>query len=216
MKNIIEEIKNAGDKYIFSPSITVDKNELIQIIKDIFEYENKNEVIPEIVINLKGLPIDTIIHVMKYCFECESIRNSSILMNMFAIISGYNSLDEQFFNDERIYISSLEEYLEIKMNCKNELKKFATNLTKYFLSCIKSSSKLEYTYLDDVIEIPTTYERILRNSTILQLSSIMQKAEPINTDDLFVISNATVYVNSIALHSAMSYKMLEQMYGNNE
>lgn len=216
MKNIIEEIKKTTEKYVFSPDVNADKDELIQNIKDIFEYENETEVIPEIVIDLKGLPIDVIIHVMKYCFECENIRNSSILMNMFTIISGYNSLDEQFFNDKRIYISSLEEYLEIKMNCKDELKKFATNLTKYFLSCIKSSSKLEYTYLDDVIEIPTTYERILRNSSILQLSAIMQKAEPINTEDLYVIANATLYVNSIALHSAMSYKMLEQMYGNKE
>lgn len=213
MTNIIDEIKKSIDTYKYTPSEDISGEELISTLNDIFKYEAETKVVPEIIIDLKVLPIQTLICAIKHCLKRDDIRNSSIIMNLFTVVNSYNSLDEKFFEDSRIYVSSLEEYLEVKMNCKEEIKEFATNLTKYFLSCIKSSSKLEYTYLDDVVTIPKVYERMLTTLTILQLSTIMQKANPISTDDLFIIENATVYVNAIALRTSMSYKMLEAMYG---
>ena len=213
MTNIIEQIKESTDTYKFIPHENISCEELINTLDEIFKYETDTKVVPEIIIDLKTLPAQIKICAIKHCLGRDDIRNSSIIMNLFTIVNSYNSLDEKFFEDERIYVSSLEEYLEIKMNCKDEIKNFATNLTKYFLSCIKSSSKLEYTYLDDVVTIPMVYERMFTTLTLLQLSTIMQKANPISTDDLFIIENATVYVNAIALRTSMSYKMLEAMYG---
>lgn len=213
MTDIIEKIKESTDTYKYVPSEDISCEELINTLDEIFKYEVDTEVVPEIIIDLKKIPTQVKICAIKHCLGRDDIRNSSVIMNLFTIVNSYNSLDEKFFEDERIYVSSLEEYLEVKMGCKDEIKEFATNLTKYFLSCIKSSSKLEYTYLDDVVTIPKVYERMLTTLTILQLSTIMQKANPISTDELFIIENATVYVNAIALRTSMSYKMLEAMYG---
>ncbi|MGN1393467.1 MAG: hypothetical protein ACI4V7_05405, partial [Succinivibrionaceae bacterium] len=151
----------------FSPSITAEK--LVENLSIIFESEYKN---PKDIFltNLKGLDIELITEGLKFALNYKNLKDSLMLLNILNLIKTYNTLDDSFFMNENIYISSIEDMLDLRLNLKDEIKEFNKKLSMYFISLIKSYNKTIFLPTDKCVDLPEIYKNIFLNIDLLTLS----------------------------------------------
>ena len=182
---------------------------LAQLCEAEEQYYSDNNKLANVVYNLKGLSVDTLVEVMKFALSRETLINSSIILNINLLINGYNTLDDSLFESEAVYVEDLEQLLDLKLDLVEEIKVFYNTLTMWYLSCLKSAFKVEYTYLDTAVKVPMLYKRILSSSNVLTLSQIMSKSTGINVDDLVLVENAYPIVAEIVSCSSLANELLQ-------
>lgn len=160
--------------------------------------------------NLKGKPIDEIAQALREAMADLNTVDPDTVLNLMNLVGSYNTLDQSFFDSPLVWVSSLEEFLDLKIALKYEIREFATLVNRYLLSCIKYAAKTEFTFLDHVRTVPPLIDIILKNSTFLQLSAIAAKGVNIDTKDSFLIENANVYVTAISYNTANAFRLMDQ------
>ena len=75
-------------------------------------YYQENNTLADITYDLKGLPTETLMSVMKFALSRESLVNSSIILNVNLLINGYNTLDDSLFESPAVYVEDLEQLLD--------------------------------------------------------------------------------------------------------
>ena len=110
-----------------------------------FEIKNLNDeyfsnLAPEVILEIKELPTEDKIKCFRYFLGTDVITNVSVISNLFLLINGITDIEDNALDDERVFFSSLEEYIDVKLEIKNEIDVFNTRLLEYYLGVIKGLS----------------------------------------------------------------------------
>lgn len=160
-------------------------------------------------LNLKSLSTEDLIYVYEHAMTRDTLVNARLILNLQILINGYSTFDDSLFASPEIFLSRIEQVLDIKLALAEQLKEFQTNIAHWFLACLKSMHKVEYTSLDPITPLPALYKRILFSTNLLNLSSIIQKANNIQTKDLPLVEDAFPVVMELATSSALANNMIQ-------
>lgn len=200
-----------GDNLTVNVKDGIEKDVLLTVLKEIFDFEiETNEIV---LLNLKGLNTSLITEAVRYSLTREDLRNPYMILNIINLIKIYNTLDDSFFENSKIYVNSIEDLLDVKLDLTEELKKFQRQLSIYFISLFKSYNKFSYEPLDKHIKLPEVYKNIILSLDILTLSGIFSVSEPFSTTDCIYIDSAAVYVNELLMKGSLSVKLLNNLFG---
>lgn len=187
----------------------------IDIIKEIYSFqESDNEYL--IMINIKKIALEQKVQVLKYALTYEALQDPLMLLNILNLVKTYNTLDDTYFESNDIYVNSIEELLDLKLELGKDLKEFSRKLSIYFLSLIKSYNKMSFTPADEHIKLPNLYSAIILSTDFLTLSGIMAKTNNINIDDLIYIDNAYIYMSSLLTKGMNSTLLIDEFLTDNE
>lgn len=205
---IVEEQENGSKIYKIKPNNNIHKDELLSLLTQIYDIENKENYNDVIYLNLKGLSVDLLSDAIKYSLTREDLKNPLMILNIINLIKIYNTLDDSFFENEDIYVSSIEELLDLKLSIGNELKQFIKQLSIYFVSLFKSYNKTSYSPLDNHIKLPSVYDRIFLSSDLLTLSGILSVSPTFSTDECVYIEESLLYISNIMRKNIMATGMI--------
>ena len=142
-----------------------------------FEIKNLNDeyfsnLAPEVILEIKELPTEDKIKCFRYFLGTDVITNVSVISNLFLLINGITDIEDNALDDERVFFSSLEEYIDVKLEIKNEIDVFNTRLLEYYLGVIKGLS----VNLDELkTHIPNTFFNLMPLVTINLISKLTIK-----------------------------------------
>lgn len=191
-KQTCVNVTKEEDKIKIKVLDTIDLEDLNTLILELFDYENKLQ--PEeknnILLILKDLSVDKLAEVFKVALRTDNLSDPLLTLNIINLIKTYNSLSDEFFADENIYINSMEDFIDLKYEIQEELQAFIKQLSIYFISLFKSYNKLIYTPLDNHISLPIVYKNIFMATDLLTLSGIFAASPNFNTDECIYITDA--------------------------
>ena len=205
-------IVNNDNEVIVSNDVG-DKDILIDFLSKLYDFEKNSSDKGKIKLNLKGLTTEFKIEAFKYSLTRDDICDPYMILNMFNLIKIYNTLDDSYFSSPVIYINSIEELLDIKLELQSELKQFAKQISIYFLSLLKSYNKTSYTPLDQHQELPLLYGHIFQFSDFLTICGIFSITEPFSTEECKYIDDAFVYIKLLVEKSMISDNLLMKFIG---
>ncbi len=184
------------------------KEILIDFLSKIYDFEKNSSDKGKIKLNLKSLTTELKIEAFRYSLTRDDICDPYMILNMFNLIKIYNTLDDSYFSSVAVYVNSIEELLDIKLELQSELKRFAKQISVYFLSLLKSYNKTSYTPLDQHQELPLLYGYIFQFSDFLTISGIFSITESFSTDECKYIDDAFVYIKLLIEKSIIGDSLL--------
>lgn len=195
----------------FDGEITAnDLKEIIRCTDLILDAEEKEtDKQSNVYFGFKGMSTENLIMLFRHFLKRETLINQNIIININLLINGYNTLDDSMFAMPEIFVSDLEQFLDIKLELAEEIKELQTNVIKWYLACLKSMHRIELTYLDTPVQLPNLYKQIIVSNSLLTISHIFGKAKPINTDNLPLVENAYPVVIASASTSTISDELLK-------
>lgn len=151
---------------------------------------------PEEILEIKELTTDEKIECFKFFLTSEVITNVSVISNLYLLIDGISNIDEDMDNDERIFFSSLEEYVDIKLSIRKEIDEFNIKLLQYYLGVIEG---IDVTLDELKVHIPNTHFNLMSLVTVNLISKLIlkyltridaSKVKPVfNANDLYTKIN---------------------------
>lgn len=215
--NKVERNDENGKKIIeLLPQTDITSDELLELLNYVYNLENNEEFKDTILLQLKGLNKNLLIDAFKYSLSREDLKDPIMILNIINLIKIYNNLNDNFFQDENIYISSKADLLDIKKKLKPELKEFVKKVSIYFLSVIKSYNKVTYTSLDTFEILPNIYRTIFLSSDFLTLSGIFSVSEPFNTEECVTIKDSFTYVSAFLTKNLIGLNFMDSFFKNLE
>lgn len=157
------------------------------------------------------LETDELCELMRMALTRESLVNTQLLANILILASGYNTLDDSLFQSPLILFSDIEQLLDVKLTLDKEIKDFQTKTVYWYLSCLYSAHKVEYTYLDQTVKMPNLWRKFLMATNLLTISQIMSKAEPINTSSLVLVENAYPVIMELSANMSLASRILSAL-----
>lgn len=214
LNNIIIESDN-DNEIICSFNKNIETEQLIKNLKFIYDLQNENNQI-KIFVKLKNLQLEKKAEVIKFALTYENLRDPLMLLNIFNLIKTYNTLDNQFFNNQNIYICDIQELLDLKLEISKQLKIFIKQLSIYVISLFKSYSKTTFSPLDTHIQLPNIYKNLILSSDLMTLFSIFSIAQNFNTNQCIYIDNAMYYVNELIFKANISMNFINKLFQENK
>lgn len=177
----------------------ISKQDLLNFLNNLYETETELSKLEKnnIILNLKDLDYIILADAIRFSLNRQDLCDSTMLLNILNLIKIYNSLDDSFFKDENIYVSSVDELLDLKMELTEDLKKFVKQLSIYFISLFKSYNKVIYTPLDEHIDLPLIYRNLFLSTDLMTLSGIFATSESFNINECVFINNALEYIYNL-------------------
>ena len=206
IKKFPVEIVN-GDEFKLNVKEEITSEQLLELLKLVYDYEQRPKT-KVLFLNLKKLDTDLKADALKYALSREDLKDPITSLNILNLIKIYNNLDDSFFENENVWVNSLEDLLDLKLLINDELKAFIKQFSIYFLSLIKSYNKMIYTPLDTHIDLPQTYKTLFLSMDFMTASGIFSVSEPINTDELIYINEATPYLMEMMVKNCMGIGLL--------
>lgn len=204
----IENQEDGSNIYNVTPNNNISEEDLLTLLKQVYDFENQEEYNDVIMLKLKGLSVDLLSEAIKYSLSREDLKNPTMILNIINLIKIYNTLDDSFFENENVYVSSIEELLDIKFNIHSELQQFIKQLSIYFISLFKSYNKTSYSPLDNHIKLPSMYEKIFLSLDLLTLSGIFSVSPTFSTDECVYIEESMLYVSNIMRKNIIAMGMM--------
>lgn len=208
--NILHQDEN--DIITFSNDIS--NENLIKHLEYIYSYENLQKEI-NILCNLKNLSLDKLINAFKYALSREDLKDPLMLLNIIAIIKNDNTLDDSFFENKNIFISSIDDMLDLRIGLKSEIKAFKKQLSIYFLSLFKTYNKTHFMPSDNIVELPNIYNAIMLSIDLSVISGIFATSESFNTNECVYVKDAYKYLSNIMMKNAISMAFFKEFVENN-
>lgn len=208
--NILHQDEN--DIITFSNDIS--NENLIKHLEYIYSYENLQKEI-NILCNLKNLSLDKLINAFKYALSREDLKDPLMLLNIIAIIKNDNTLDDSFFENKNIFISSIDDMLDLRIGLKSEIKAFKKQLSIYFLSLFKTYNKTHFMPSDNIVELPNIYNAIMLSIDLSVISGIFATSESFNTNECVYVKDAYKYLSNMMMKNAISMAFFKEFVENN-
>ena len=142
-----------------------------------FEIKNLNDeyfsqLDPGEILDIKKLSEEDKVKCFKYFLTSDAITNISVISNLYLLINGISGIDDNTLDDERIFFNSLEEYVDVKLDIKDEIDSFNIALLEYYLGVIEGLN----VRLDELkSHIPNTYFNLMPLATPELISKLMLK-----------------------------------------
>jgi len=196
-----------GDEFKLNVKEDITSEQLVNLLKIVYDYEQRPKT-KTLLLNLKPLNIDLKARALKYALTRDDLKDPVTSLNIFNLIKIYNTLDDSFFEDENVWVNSLEDLLDLKLEIHDELKAFIKQFSIYFLSLIKSYNKMIYTPLDNHIDLPQSFKTLFLSMDFMTASGIFSVSDPINTEDLVYINDSTTYLMEMMVKNCMGIGLL--------
>lgn len=187
------------------------KNDMIETLGKIFDYEKDLENV-NVILDLKGLDTEVLLEAIKYALTREDLKDPVMILNILNLVKIYNTLDDSFFENKNIYVSSIEDMLDLKLSLRNELKSFSKQLSIYFISLFKSYNKISYNPLDSHIQLPNIYSAIFLSSDILTLSGIFAVSETFSTENCVYIDDSFKYISNLLTKNVVALDFMNGFF----
>ena len=200
---------NGVESISFDPFI--DDDVFKQAVSDVLDYTKNLEITKQPSVSLRGLSTELLTEGLRLCFGRLDIANPYILLNLYNTVKRYNTLDNSFFESEDVWFTSIEQFLDIKVGLRSEIQSFTNKMAYWYLSCIYSMHKVEYTMLEHHEPMPDIYRNFMLTSDLYTMSALVAKADNIQTKDLMLVDNAYAYVTELALRSNIAAKLFEAL-----
>ena len=198
----------------------IEKDVLLSTSKIIYEYEKelfKNKEKINIIVHAKNLDTEKLEAWFKMSLVDEDLCDPVMCLNIFDLIKNYNTLSEKFFENENVYINSIEQLLDIKLDLKEELSNVSTKLAIYFISLIKNANKIKFAVNDNIKKVETMYEIFMSFGDFFSMSNIVAQAKDFNMSDCVYVSDSMTYLMSILEKTTNGLDMMEMfLKGKNE
>lgn len=147
------------------------------------------------ILEIKSLGIDDKIKCFKFFLQSDVIMNYSVISNLFILLNGIAGIKDRLSEDNRIFFNNLEEYVDIKLELKEEIEIFKKNLLMYYLGVVEG---LNVKIPELKIHIPNTYYNILHLTNPLFISKIMtEQLKNIDVNEVKPTFNAESIYNYI-------------------
>lgn len=193
----------------------IDTDTLLDFLPKLFEYENNlNFENINVLLYLNDLDIEKLAEVFKLAMHTETLTDSLLILNLLNLIKIYNSLDEEFFADPEIYVNSLEDFIDLKVELDSELKAFARQISIYFFSLFKSYNKFVYSALDTHITLPNLYKVLFESCDFLTLSGIFSTSEPFSTEECVYLDNAFEILINLQIKGQLTVSLMGKFLEN--
>lgn len=165
-----------------------------------FEIKNLNDdffasVDPEEILAIKELPLEEKVKCFRYFLTTDILTNVSVISNIYLLINGISSIDDNALKDERIFFKSLEEYVDIKLEIRKELDQYSIKVLEYYLGIIQGLD----VQLDELkSHIPNSYYNIMPLITPTLISRLALKyLKKIDIDNVKPAFNANELYSKI-------------------
>lgn len=165
-----------------------------------FEIKNLNDdffasVDPEEILAIKELPSEEKVKCFRYFLTTDILTNVSVVSNIYLLINGISSIDDNALKDERIFFKSLEEYVDIKLEIRKELDQYSIKVLEYYLGIIQGLD----VQLDELkSHIPNSYYNIMPLITPTLISRLALKyLKKIDIDNVKPAFNANELYSKI-------------------
>ena len=207
-------ISHNDENDIITFSNDISNENLIKHLEYIYNYENLQKEI-NILCNLKNLSLDKLINAFKYALSREDLKDPLMLLNIIAIIKNDNTLDDSFFENKNIFISSIDDMLDLRIGLKSEIKEFKKQLSIYFLSLFKTYNKTHFMPSDNIVELPNIYNAIMLSIDLSVISGIFATSESFNTNECVYVKDAYKYLSNMMMKNAISMAFFKEFVENN-
>lgn len=142
-----------------------------------FDLKNLNDdffatVSTEEILDIKAMDTDSKVECFRYFLTSDVISNISVISNIFLLIDGISSIDENTLEDPRVFFNSLEEYVDIKLQLRSEMDSFNIKLLEYYLGIVEG---LDVTLNELKVHITNTHYNIMNLVTPTLISKLMLK-----------------------------------------
>lgn len=142
-----------------------------------FDLKNLNDdffatVSTEEILDIKDMDTDSKVECFRYFLTSDVISNISVISNIFLLIDGVSSIDENTLEDSRVFFNSLEEYVDIKLQLRSEMDSFNIKLLEYYLGIVEG---LDVTLDELKVHITNTHYNIMNLVTPTLISKLMLK-----------------------------------------
>ena len=192
--------------------ITNDIDKIDDVLNLITQYEEDNTLI----LNIKGLSVEKLKEIFRYSFENPSIKDPIICLNIINLIKSYNTLDDSFFENQKICVSSIEDFLDLKLCLKEYIKKFIKQFSIYFLSIIKSVGKVSFLPSDEFIDIPRLYDILFMSLDFQTICIIFSKSGSFDTSECKYVRDNMKYTDSFLIKNELSRFLMDTFYADKE
>lgn len=180
---------------VFIINNNISENTLIELLNAFYNFEYTHL---DTDIRLRvNLDVKKVACLLKHAFKTDNLVDPITLLNIINLIKPCNTLDDEFFKNENIFVNSIEELIDLKLEIKEDLTKFITNLSKYFIGLLKSYNKFDFIGTDDVVTIPPLYEKIILSVDIIILSGVLNLSSDFNIHDCPLIYNSQFYLDKL-------------------
>ena len=191
------------------------KEDGLTFVKDYYDFQKEN-IDEEYYLDLKGLNLDTLKEIIVYSLSYKDLRDKLVILNIINLIKTSNTLDDEVFKSEDLYLNSLSDFLDFKLSVTIDLRNFCRYLCMYYVALFKSYAKLEISFLDNAEDIPSLYGMIIASLDFFTLGSIFAKADSFDTDECPVIKNAASYIITLVEKTKVANNLLEAILNKKE
>jgi len=147
-------------------------------------------------LNLKELSFDARLEIIRSAIKNLDLIDSTLILNIFNLIKGFNTVDPSFFASPDIVVNSMLEFVDMKVKLKAELTELSKEITRYFYSILRTVGLTDFPANNLPEVIPFIYQRIFLVSDFISLSNIIRKFESI--DNLVYVENAEYFLQSLS------------------
>ena len=211
---LTEKKEDGASVYKFTPHKDISHEDLINLLQQVYDTENQEGYNDVIFLNLKGLSVESLAEAFRYSLSREDLKNPSMLLNIINYIKSGTKLNDMFFEDENIYVSSIVDLLNLKLAIKKELDEFIRKLSIHFIALFKSYNKLSFTPLDTHIQLPNIYKNIFLASDILTLSGILSLSQNFELSDCVYIEDAYYILSELLMKSSIGISLMSDFLRN--
>lgn len=215
----VSESSDDTVEIIFDPSLEQDA--LIKNVTALYEREeqvyNMTKVC-RVSMVLKNHSTENIIAVLKLAMNRLTLVDTSSIININLVINGYNSLEDEVTNNSYIFSNNIEQIVDIQLELASEIAELKDKIVYWYLACIRSAHKVEYTYLDQAVNLDNLYKLILMTNNVMNISRlIFNSKEVIDLGKLPLINEAYNIVMNFSATSAINNTFLNLLlnkFGN--
>lgn len=141
-------------------------------------------------LSIKQLPFEFRSQYFKKILETKQFVDPISITNVLVLVKSNLSLDDEFFNNNFIFVNDIEEMLDIKLECKAAISQFIKELSIWYVSILRSLHKVEVNFLEDAVDLPNIYSIAINSMSFLDLSDILAKSSDFSVSQLHIVKNA--------------------------
>lgn len=176
----------------------IEKNEFLECLKTLFEYEINSGFTVNILI--KNLSYDYRKEALSLALKTEEIRNPIFLMNIFCLIKGYNTFEEAYFEHEQVFLNDEVEFLDIFDDLEEEIKHVTYKTAEYYVSMLKTCNLVEAVENNpNAVKIENLYAYLFDSADVTILAKILSSVkDPSIWETKKIVLNSLGYLGMVA------------------
>ena len=157
------------------------------------------------ILEIKSLSTEDKIDCFRFFLKSEVITNYSVISNLFMLVNGITSIDDELLNDTRVFFNDLEEYVDIKLELKKDIEEFKKKLLEYYLGVVQG---LNVKLPELKVHITNTHYNILYLANPIFISKLM--LEHLKNID---VNNVKPTFNAESIYDKINDHVYSQTYG---